>query len=1061
MESDSEGKIRTHTTRSSISTTDEETTQRRLKKALKLVSIVKEKYKFERDVSTELARRNEELRMELEVANRRNSVLLAAFEDLDEITFTCIDSDMLPESQTLRERQREIQDRVGDLRSNTGSDGAVGGTKKKKKKSRRSNNEICLILPEDEGFSLTRRMSMDFTNRREDVSRSSSITSSDYGDYEISQFRDIDMPVAKAATYVSTNSSSGGQQDLNSSNSSISSNTITRGRLLSNSIEEGASSSSSTSSSSVIADMINSTISTTRNTAVSVDSEDSGNTKSPLSSSAASSPERNTTSAPLFEHFLIVGVPDDFAEEQARKLFMDMLDESGRGDGKNHTKNEGNLKRRGSDFLRRVGVGLGMVSSSTTAATMTGTAIDKDSNTNIDANVGEIEEDVDRASMSTPSHSSISSSSAQHSQNTPYRMTSALSRLFSTRKDHNHPGKANINSNFGSDSASASASASNGNSNSNSKSMSNSNSDSNDFVHIGSTTTEDAEPAERESPSSSASNYSSTNGLSITSSPSLPKSINKKSRPSTCSIGSTATITDPRLLYRYPEDIDPPPPELKFFCLPAGAMLRSIAQESVEETVSEIMYGQSQSKRSGRCFVFMLEDKSIQHDDSMTEREMEERGLGNDKLYGVCVIHSRLMSKKGHGASSSSSSTNVNNNYNDESHNEHMDNIEENGDGSPTIHFEADVCYAFITRYPLFEFLFQILFDILSVERVARMEMVATLSANDPHCDRHNYEYIPSEMLRSILSIFSTYSAPKFDERIMAQISHHIAAREWIRGMPPSSDYEERHINFAAWSLPVVFEWLPVEIIVWALSLLMCEAKLLVVGSEAGIVTSTILGLMTMLHPLKWVAPFIPLLPIKHIDFIESPVPIVAGIVIRTSANGIMGSHGDYQVSSATMTAIRTVDKSQRTESGEDITNLLNIDPVDLLSRVGDAAFGSICAVLDLTRRDIFVENGSCEKVSSLAIPGAVNLVEKMKISLGFMNSSFIPNPTGAQRASWGVGSKYDKPNYNFSPLQRDKAMATQAVVEVKEIYLFFSSLFLFCFVLFCFVLFCFVLFCF
>ena len=149
------------------------------KKALKLVSIVKEKYKFERDVSTELARRNEELRMELEIANRRNSVLLAAFEDLDEITFTCIDSDMLPESQTLRERQREIQDRVGDLRSNTGSDGAVGGTKKKKKKSRRSNNEICLILPEDEGFSLTRRMSMDFTNRREDVSRSSSITSRD------------------------------------------------------------------------------------------------------------------------------------------------------------------------------------------------------------------------------------------------------------------------------------------------------------------------------------------------------------------------------------------------------------------------------------------------------------------------------------------------------------------------------------------------------------------------------------------------------------------------------------------------------------------------------------------------------------------------------------------------------------------------------------------------------------------------------------------------------------------------------------------------------------------
>ena len=105
------------------------------------------------------------------------------------------------------------------------------------------------------------------------------------------------------------------------------------------------------------------------------------------------------------------------------------------------------------------------------------------------------------------------------------------------------------------------------------------------------------------------------------------------------------------------------------------------------------------------------------------------------------------------------------------------------------------------------------------------MELVATLSDNDPHCDRHNYEYVPSELLRSTLSIFSTYSAPKFNEKIVAQISHHIAAREWIREMPPSSDYEERHMMFASWSLPVVFDWLPPEIIVWALSLLVCEAS--------------------------------------------------------------------------------------------------------------------------------------------------------------------------------------------------------------------------------------------
>ena len=35
-----------------------------------------------------------------------------------------------------------------------------------------------------------------------------------------------------------------------------------------------------------------------------------------------------------------------------------------------------------------------------------------------------------------------------------------------------------------------------------------------------------------------------------------------------CQLPSTAVITDPSLLFRYPEEIDPPPNDLKFFCLP-------------------------------------------------------------------------------------------------------------------------------------------------------------------------------------------------------------------------------------------------------------------------------------------------------------------------------------------------------------------------------------------------------------------------------------------------------------------------------------------------------------
>lgn len=55
---------------------------------------------------------------------------------------------------------------------------------------------------------------------------------------------------------------------------------------------------------------------------------------------------------------------------------------------------------------------------------------------------------------------------------------------------------------------------------------------------------------------------------------------------------------------------------------------------------------------------------------------------------------------------------------------------------------------------------------------------------------------------------------------------------------------------------------------------------MLVVGYEPGLVSCGVMGLLSLLRPLSWVAPIIPVLPMKHLDFIESPVPIIAGLVL-------------------------------------------------------------------------------------------------------------------------------------------------------------------------------------
>ncbi len=57
----------------------------------------------------------------------------------------------------------------------------------------------------------------------------------------------------------------------------------------------------------------------------------------------------------------------------------------------------------------------------------------------------------------------------------------------------------------------------------------------------------------------------------------------------------------------------------------------------------------------------------------------------------------------------------------------------------------------------------------------------------------------------------------------------------------------------------------------------MCESKLIVVGDEPGIVSCAVIGISALLRPLSWVAPVIPILSHKLMDFVEAPVPIIAG----------------------------------------------------------------------------------------------------------------------------------------------------------------------------------------
>lgn len=62
----------------------------------------------------------------------------------------------------------------------------------------------------------------------------------------------------------------------------------------------------------------------------------------------------------------------------------------------------------------------------------------------------------------------------------------------------------------------------------------------------------------------------------------------------------------------------------------------------------------------------------------------------------------------------------------------------------------------------------------------------------------------------------------------------------------------EHSISSAEWSLPVLLSWMPLNTLVWVLGLTLCESKVIVLGSEVGMVSCSVMGLLALIHPLKW-----------------------------------------------------------------------------------------------------------------------------------------------------------------------------------------------------------------
>ena len=83
------------------------------------------------------------------------------------------------------------------------------------------------------------------------------------------------------------------------------------------------------------------------------------------------------------------------------------------------------------------------------------------------------------------------------------------------------------------------------------------------------------------------------------------------------------------------------------------------------------------------------------------------------------------------------------------------------------------------------------------------------------------------------------------------------------------------------WGLATLFLGIKDSGLIILLKLLLLERSVLVVGETSEEVTACATALLELLEPYKWASAFMPLLPAEMLDFVSSPVPFIAGMIVE------------------------------------------------------------------------------------------------------------------------------------------------------------------------------------
>ena len=298
---------------------------------------------------------------------------------------------------------------------------------------------------------------------------------------------------------------------------------------------------------------------------------------------------------------------------------------------------------------------------------------------------------------------------------------------------------------------------------------------------------------------------------------------------------------EPRILLEFPHSSHLHSPSLPSFAFPTGVRIDRIDQSSLFG--GSMLYGQRQFQRTEHVHVFLIKMSG----------EAESQLFVDQVMHGVCVLAREV--------------TNIR-------------------DVHGQMHeLSCDTAYCLLSHFPFFSLHADVLFSLLMLLHLHRAQKLAALPAHDithPRSKPLGPHQVPACV--SLLKRYYAMRVPAAGDGFVLEVDSSLPSIQFERvgggvgGVGDVVSEAEVGLYVSQWSMCVAWTFVSAEMVVDMLECALRETKIIVVDPNLAMLSAAVLSFIPLVRPLSWTSIILPILPSDLHDFLDAPVPIIAGV---------------------------------------------------------------------------------------------------------------------------------------------------------------------------------------